>query len=76
LDRSLTFKTHLEETALKINARVNILRKLTYTDGRSCADTLKKAYLALVFSTAEYCASVWLNSAHVHKVDVKPNNAM
>jgi Reverse transcriptase (RNA-dependent DNA polymerase) len=76
LDRTLTFKTHLEKTALKVNARVNILRKLTGTNWGSCADTLKKTSLALVFSTAEYCAPVWLNSAHVHKVDVQLNNTM
>nr|CAI5863860.1 unnamed protein product [Callosobruchus analis] len=32
--------------------------------------------LALVHSTAEYCAPVGRNSAHTHKVDVKTNQAM
>jgi hypothetical protein len=40
------------------------------------ADTLRTTSLALVFSAAEYCAPVWLNSAHTHKVDVQLNNAM
>jgi hypothetical protein len=44
----------LEKTALNVYAIVNILRKLTGTDWGRCTDTLKKASLALVFSTAEY----------------------
>jgi hypothetical protein len=40
------------------------------------AQTLRTASLALVYSSAEYCAPVWLNSAHVHKLDVQLNNVM
>ncbi|KAL1116922.1 hypothetical protein AAG570_005391 [Ranatra chinensis] len=29
-----------------------------------------------MFSADEYCASVWLNSSHVHKVDAQLNNTM
>jgi hypothetical protein len=42
----------------------------------SNAQTLRTASLALVYSLAEYCVPVWLNSAHVHKLDVKLNNVM
>jgi hypothetical protein len=77
LDRSFTFKPHLEKTALKVNARVNLLiRKLAGTNWGCDADTLRTTSLALVFSAAEYCAPVWLNSAHTQKVDVQFNNAM
>jgi hypothetical protein len=76
LDRSLTFKTQLEKVALKVNARVNLIRKLDGTNWGCDADTMRTASLALVFSAAEYCAPVWLNSAHTHKVDVQLNNAM
>jgi hypothetical protein len=76
LDRSLTFKPHLEKTALKVSARVNIIRKLAGTNWGSSVDTLRKASLALVYSAAEYCAPAWLHSAHVHKVDVQLNNTM
>jgi hypothetical protein len=34
------------------------------------------ASLALVYSIAEYCASVWLITVHVSKVDVQLNNTM
>jgi hypothetical protein len=40
------------------------------------AQTLRTASLALVYSSAECCAPVWLNSAHVHKLDVQLNNLM
>jgi hypothetical protein len=60
LDRSLTFKLRLEKITLKVNAGVNLIRKLAGT----------------VFSTAEYCAPVWLNSAHTQKLDVELNNTM
>jgi hypothetical protein len=29
-----------------------------------------------VYSTAEYCAPVWLNSVHVSKIDVQLNNTI
>jgi hypothetical protein len=38
--------------------------------------TLRTACIALVYSAAEYCAPVWLNSLHVDKLDVQLNNAM
>jgi hypothetical protein len=66
LDRS-----HLEKTALQ----VNLIRKLAGTNWGCDADTLRTTSLALVFLAAEYCAPVWLNSAHTHKVDVQLNNA-
>jgi hypothetical protein len=37
--------------------------------------TLRIASLALVNSTAEYCAPVWLNSVHTSRVDIQLNNA-
>jgi hypothetical protein len=40
------------------------------------AQTLRTASLALVYSSAEYCAPIRLNSAHVHKLDVQLNNVM
>jgi hypothetical protein len=65
LDRSLTYNTHLSKTAKKVAARVNLVRKLTDgTNWGASAETLRTALLALVYSTAEYCAPVWLNSLH------------
>jgi hypothetical protein len=76
LDRTLTFKSHLEEAAKKVISRVKLVRKLAGTKWGANAQTLRTASLALVYSSTEYCASVWLNSAHVHRLDVQLNNVM
>jgi hypothetical protein len=76
LDRTLTFKSHLEKSAEKVSSWVNLVRKLAGTKWWSNAQTLRTASLALVYSLAEYWAPVWLNSAHVHKLDVQLNNVM
>lgn len=38
--------------------------------------TLRTASLTLVFSSAEHCAPVWLNSALVDKIDCQLNEEM
>jgi hypothetical protein len=77
LNRTLTFKSYLEKAAKKVISLVNLLRKLAGTKWVSNAQTLRTASLALVYSLAdEYCAPIWLNSAHVHKLDVQLNNVM
>lgn len=76
LDRSLTFKKHLENLQKKVRSRINLLHKLAGTGWGSDAHTLRIAYLALVYSTAEYCSSAWLNSNHVKKIDVQLNSVM
>jgi hypothetical protein len=76
LDRTLTFKSHLETAAKKVSSRVNLVGKLAGTKWGSNAQTLRTASQALVYSSTEYCAPVWLNSAHVHKLDVQLNNVM
>nr|CAH7740532.1 unnamed protein product [Callosobruchus chinensis] len=42
----------------------------------SSTSTLLISALGLVFSGAEYCAPVWLNSCHTKKVDLELNPAM
>jgi hypothetical protein len=76
LDRTLTYNDHLMKTSKKISARINIVRKLAGTGWGAGAETLRTAALAIVYSTAEYCAPVWLNSVHISKIDVQVNNAM
>jgi hypothetical protein len=76
LDQTLTFKSHLEKAAKKVSSRVNLVRKLADTKWGSNAQTLQTASLAFVYSLAEYCAPVWLNSTLVHKLDVQLNNIM
>jgi hypothetical protein len=40
------------------------------------AETLQLCWLNVVYFTAEYCASEWLNSVHVSKIDVQSNNTI
>lgn len=76
MDRTLSYKTHLENTAAKINTRNNIIHKLCGTTWGAKASTLKTSALSLVYSVAEYCAPVWLNSCHVKTIDTKLNETM
>jgi hypothetical protein len=76
LDHTLTYNTHLTKTSKKVSACLNIVRKLAGTDWGAGAETLRKAALAMVYSTAEYCAPVWLNSVYISKIDVQLNIAM
>jgi hypothetical protein len=76
LDRTLTYNAHLTKSSKKVSARINIVRKLAGTGWGAGTETLRTAALTIVYSTAEYCAPVWLNSVHISKIDVQLNNAM
>jgi hypothetical protein len=70
----LNYNTHLSKTAKKFAAPFNLVRKLTHTNWGASAETIQTASLALVYSTAEYCAPVWLNSFYTSKIDIQLNN--
>ena len=76
LDRTLSFKQHLEDVRAKVTSRVALIRRLAGTTWGASAKTLRLSTQALVFSTAEYCAPVWSRSPHAKKVDVDINNAL
>lgn len=76
LDRSLTFNQRLTKTASKLRTRNNLIRKLSETSLGTSAHVLRTSVLGLVYPTAEYCASVWLNSNHTNKIDVQLNESM
>jgi hypothetical protein len=76
LDRTLAYNAHLTKTSKKVSIRINIERKLAGTGWSAGTKTLHTAVLAIVYSTAEYCAPVGLNSVHISKIDVQLNNAM
>ena len=76
LDRTLTYKKHLMNLRAKVGARVNLTRKIAGTSWGADAQTLRTTTLALVYSTAEYCAPVWEASSHTHQVDVELRSAM
>lgn len=76
LDRTLTFKNHLVKLSAKIKTRNSIIAELSSTSWGADANTLRIRALALVYSAAEYCAPVWINSAHTNKLDTQLNSAM
>ncbi|XP_023213644.1 uncharacterized protein LOC111616470 [Centruroides sculpturatus] len=59
--------------AAKVNTRNNILQRLCGTTWGSSPSTLRISALGLVFSAAEYCAPVWMNSTHIKKLDAQLN---
>ena len=76
LDRSLTFRHHLVALRKKLSSRVTLLRRLVGSGWGAGAKTLRIATLSLVYSTAEYCASIWCRSAHTRLIDSVLNDAM
>ena len=76
LDRSLTFRHHLEAFRKKFSNGVALLRRLAGCEWGAGAKTLRISALSLVYSTAEYCAPVWCRSTHTRLIDSTLNNAL
>lgn len=76
LDRSMTYRNHINKLRMKLATRNNLLRKLAGTTWGASARVLRTTALALVYSCAEYCSSSSLNSAHAKKVDTELNRSM
>jgi len=76
LDRSLTYRRHLESLRKKLTSRVALLRRLAGSGWGAGVATLRTATLALVHSTTEYCAPVWCRSAHTRLIDPTINDAL
>ena len=76
LDRSLTFRHHLEALRKKLTTRIALMRRLAGSGWGAGAKTLHTATLSLVYSTAEYCAPVWCRSAHTRLIDGVLNDAL
>ena len=75
LDRTLTYKLHIQNTKAKVNTRNNILRKLTTSKWGACPRMLRTSALALCYSAAEYAYPVWERSCHAKKLDPALNNS-
>ena len=76
LNRSFTYRRHLESLRKKLSTRVSLIRRLAGTTWGAGASVLRTATLALVCSTTEYCAPVWCRSAHTRLIDPVINNAL
>ena len=76
LDRSLTFRHHLEALHKKLFTGVALLRRLAGSGWSAGAKTLRISALSLVYSTAECCAPVWCRSTHTRLIDSILNDAL
>jgi len=75
LDRSLTFKLHIQKCKAKVNMRNNILRKLTSSQWGANPNTLRTSALALCYSAAEYACPAWSRSSHAKYLDPALNDS-
>ena len=73
LDRTLSYKAHIEKTKKKVGTRNNIIRKLRTSKWGATTTTLRSSALALCYSAAEYACPVWELSIHAKKLDVTLN---
>ena len=76
LDRTLTYRQHLENLSAKTMYRVALIRRLAGTTWGASTKTLRISTQALVFSAAEYCTPVWCRSTHTKKLDSTLNDAL
>ena len=70
------YRRHLESLRKKLTSRVALLRRLAGSGWGAGATTLRTANLALVRSTADYCAPVWCHSAHTRLINPAINYAL
>jgi len=75
-DRILMYRPHFESLCKKWTSRVALLRRLAGSRWGAAVTTLWTASLALVHSTAGYCAPVWCRSAHTRLIDPATNDTL
>ena len=75
LDRTLSYKTHIHNTKMKVATRNNLLNKLANSRWGTNARTIRTTAVALCYSTAEYAAPVWERSAYAHLLNPELNQA-
>ena len=73
LDRTLSYKAHIEKTTKKVGTRNNIIRKLRNSQWGATPTTLRSSALALCYSAAKYACPVWERSTHAKKMDATLN---
>ena len=69
LDRTMCYKTHIEKSKMKVNARNNIIRKLVNSKWGCKASPIRPSCLALCYLAAEYAYPVWTKSTHARKLN-------
>ena len=59
LDKTLSYKTHIHNTKMKVATQNNLLKKLANSRCGTNARTIRTTALVLWYSTAEYAAPAW-----------------
>ena len=76
LDRTLTYKNHLDQLSQKVSARNNLLRRLSGQTWGASFNVLQTSAVGLVYAPAEYGAPTWSHSTHTKNIDIAPNSTM
>ena len=76
LDRTLTYKRHLESLQSNVNTRNGLLCCLAGSSWGAYTPTLRTGALALVYSAADYASPARCRSTHTRKLDVALNGTM
>ena len=76
LDRSLTFRQHIEKLKKKMTSRVALVKRLAGLNWGACFDVLRVSTLWLVVAPPEYCSPVWNQSSHTNKLNTPFNEAL
>lgn len=74
LDRTLSFKKHVEKTKAKVNTRNGVIRKLVSSHWGAHPGVLRSTSLAMCYAPAEYACPVWSRSTHANKLDPTLND--
>ena len=75
LNRTLSYKAHIEKTKKKVGTRNNSIRNLRTSEWGATPTTLSSSALALCYSAAEYASPVWERSTHANKLDATLNES-
>ena len=76
LDLLITFRHHPVALRKKLSSRVALLRRLISSEWNACAKALRTAALFVVYSTTEYCTTVWCSIAHTRLIDSVLNDTL
>ena len=76
LDRSLTYRDHLQKLTKKMSSRVALVKRMAGTTWGASFEVLRTTTLALVVAPADYCAPVWTQSTHTKKLNVPFHEAL
>ena len=76
LDRTLTYRRHLESLRKQLTSHVSLLKQLAGSSWGAGATTLRTATLAQVHSTTECCAPACCRSAHTFLSGLAINDAL